>query len=374
MGSLSTYKPNKSKDYGFLDKIINQQFEVGGTLIHIHKYIGPVDQTGADDPTLQTTSASGVSELNIQDVLLIENRDRLYAKEIIDIKAGYTVTDLDFNLTQFGSTISSPQLFLNFHINNCIDRLGRKLIAGDVLEIVHRRDEVPLDTTIPFIPAYYVIQDTTKAAEGYSPTWLPHILRVKAIPMPDSQEYSEILDTPIKNGLTLEDIISNASTTASDNAAIVAQGDAQVPTKNFDNNSLYVSSTGSTGPAGQTSAASKNNLIDWPFNNDGTIPGTSIKAPTGKRFPENPMVGDFFLRTDYKPHRLFQRGENKWCARQIVWRDRPWTAADRTLEDFLEDQEITTVGPAPDETFLTRQPVSDPLPPKDEPLPPQPPE
>lgn len=374
MGSLTTYKPGKSKDYRFLDKLINQQFEAGGTLIHIHKYIGPVDQTGADDPTLTTTSASGVTELNIQDVLLIENRDRLYAKEIIDIKAGYTVTDLDFNLTQFGSTISTPQLFLNFHINNCIDRLGRKLIAGDVLEIVHRKDEVPLDTTIPFIPAYYVILDTTKAAEGYSPTWLPHILRVKAVPMPDSQEYADILDDPIKNGLTLQDIIGNGTTTQANNDAIVAQGDAQVPTKNFDNNSLYVSSTGDTGPSGAFGAANGNNLIDWPFNNDGTIPGTNVKAPTGKRFPENPMVGDFFLRTDYQPARLFQREANKWCARQIVWRNRPWTAADRTLEDFLNDTDITTVDNTPEGTFPTRQPISDPLPPKDEPYPPRPPE
>jgi hypothetical protein len=356
---LSIYKPGKSKDYRFLDKLINQQFQVSGTLIHVHKYIGPVAQGDTGDSTI--SQATDPNELTIQDVLLIENRDRNYDTNIIDLQAGYTVNDLDFNLTQFGISLNTNILFLNFHINEMIDRLGRKLIPGDVLEVVHRKEEVPLDPTVPYIPAYYVVKDTARAAEGYSPTWLAHILRVRAEPMPDSQEYSQILDTPIKNGLTLEDIISNASSTTAVNDAVVAQGDANTPTKNFDNNNLYVSGSGSTVNQPGTGSGGSG-MVDWPFNNDGTIPNTNIKAPTGTRFPENPMVGDWFLRTDYQPSRLFQREDTRWCARQIVWRDRPWTAGDRTLEDFL-DPSITTVMPD-NQSFNEREPVSNPIPDK----------
>lgn len=353
MTKLSIFKPGKSKDYRFLDKLISQQFQVGGTLIMIHKYLGPVVQGNTGDATI--SSATAPDELTIQDILLIENRDRNYDPNIIDMKASYILPDIDFNLTQFGIMLNTNVLFLNFHINDMLDRLGRKLIPGDVIEIVHRKEEVPLNTTIPYIPAYYVVKDTARAADGYSPTWLAHILRVRVEPMPDSQEYQQILDQEIKNGLTLEDIITNGGVTQTNNDAIVAQGDANVPTKNFDSNNLYITSAGNT-------LTNTGGMVDWPFNNDGTIPNTNIKAPTGTRFPDSPMIGDWFLRTDYKPARLFQKEANRWCARQIVWRNRVWTSAPRTLEDFLEDITTTKIDNTATGTFTERQPGSDPLP------------
>lgn len=352
MGKLSVFKPGKSKDYKFLDKVIKQQFDVGGTLVLIHKYIGPVAQGNTGDSTI--SSATNPNELTIQDVLLLENRDRNYDPNIIDVKASYVMPDLDFNLTAFGIMLNTNVLFLNFHINDLIDRLGRKLIPGDVLEIVHRKEEVPLNEAVPYIPAYYVVKDTARAADGYSPTWLAHILRARVEPMPDSQEYKQITSQEVKNGLTLEDIISSGSKSQAINDAVVAQGDANVPTKNFDSNNLYIASAGNN--------IKNAGMVDWPFNDDGTIPNTNIKAPTGTRFPENPMVGDWFLRTDYQPPRLFQKEDNKWCARQICWRDRVWTAAPRSLEDFLDDTKTTTIDNTPTGTFNERRPTSHPLP------------
>ena len=42
---------------------------------------------------------------------------------------------------------------------------------------------------------YYVIEDAARGSEGYSPTWFPHIWRVKCTPITDSQEFSDILGT-----------------------------------------------------------------------------------------------------------------------------------------------------------------------------------
>jgi hypothetical protein len=54
-----------------------------------------------------------------------------------------------------------------------------------------------LDTSlVKALPRYYVIQDANFASEGFSQTWLPHLWRVKATPMVNAQEYSQIINQP----------------------------------------------------------------------------------------------------------------------------------------------------------------------------------
>ena len=80
-----------------------------------------------------------------------------------------------------------------------IDFFGRKLMSGDVIELPNLRDYNPLDTSIPrALPRYYVIQDAAFASEGFSQTWLPHLWRVKATPMVNAQEFSQIINQPFE--------------------------------------------------------------------------------------------------------------------------------------------------------------------------------
>ena len=44
MPRLSIYRPEKGNDYKFFDRNINEMFQVGGTDIFLHKYIGIYDQ------------------------------------------------------------------------------------------------------------------------------------------------------------------------------------------------------------------------------------------------------------------------------------------------------------------------------------------
>jgi hypothetical protein len=39
-----------------------------------------------------------------------------------------------------------------------------------------------------------VIEEVTRAAEGFSATWYPHLYRAKCKPLVDSQEFKQILD------------------------------------------------------------------------------------------------------------------------------------------------------------------------------------
>lgn len=346
MGKLSIFKNGKSKDYRFLDRIVGQTFNVGGTIFHVHKYLGVTEQGTSG-------SVTSTSELTIQDMLFLENRDRSYEKDVIDLKGQYTINDLDFNLTQFGIVINTNVLFINFHINQMIDRLGRKLMPGDVLEIEHRKEDAVLDPDVATINAFYVVKDTARAAEGYSPTWLAHIWRVRAEPLTDSQEYKDILSQIQPNGSSLADIISTYNKSLEITAAIQAEGAENVPTRNFNSANLYINPPGTKLPS--------NNLIPWTFNGDGVPLNQNAIAAKGTRWPDAAMDGDYFLRTDYNPPRLYQRHENKWCAVEVDWRDRDWTPAHRSLEDHLDDTKITTLTSDPSSPFNERQPIHNPI-------------
>ena len=75
MPRLSLYKPEKGKDYEFLDKTITEMFTVGGTDVHVHKYLGPKNPDLAD-ATSDKPRYDAIKETNIQEMLFLENRDR----------------------------------------------------------------------------------------------------------------------------------------------------------------------------------------------------------------------------------------------------------------------------------------------------------
>jgi hypothetical protein len=196
MPRLSLYRPDKTQDYKFLDRTINEMFTVGGTDLYIHKYLGPADQGPSKDFT--QPQYNNLDPLNIQDLLFLENRDRKYAPDIFRIRGHYNVQNLDFDLSQFGLFLNNDIIFITVHYNTMIELLGRKLMVGDVLELPHLTDYHPLNETIPIgLRRYYQITDANYASEGFSQTWYPHLWRIKCEPLVDSQEFSDILEQPI---------------------------------------------------------------------------------------------------------------------------------------------------------------------------------
>jgi hypothetical protein len=112
-------------------------FTVGGIDIYIHKYLGPIvdpEQTNnPGDATLPTYDTT--NPLFIEDLLLLENRDRAYDPDVYIMRGVYRTQDVDFDLTQFGLFLNNDTLFITFHYNNMIDTFGRKLMVGDVIEV-----------------------------------------------------------------------------------------------------------------------------------------------------------------------------------------------------------------------------------------------
>lgn len=322
MPRLSLYKPEKGADYKFLDKQILEMFTVGGTDLFVHKYIGPKN-TSVEDATADQPHYDVVKETNIQDMLFMENRDRKYDDDIYTIRGIYNVQDIDFDLSQFGLFLSNDTLFMTVHINSSVETIGRKLMPGDVIELPHLKDEHALNDYTVALKRFYVIEDINRAAEGFSPTWYPHLYRIKLKQIYDSQEYKDILDLPADEhapgGDTLRDVLSTYEQEMQINDAIVAQAEADAPKAGFDVAHYYSLDSNADGGVDLKNVNADGDIQAKPSRSgyQGYLIGQE-NAPNGATFghgisfPTDAVDGDYFLRTDFLPKRLFQYDGTRW--------------------------------------------------------------
>jgi len=329
MPRLSLWNPVKTNDFNFIDRVVGEHIYAGGTGVNIHKYIGVQDTDATNDPT--RPGGSGLGETYIQDLLFLENRDRKYSKDIYELRGQYNLGDNDsFDLTQFGMFLANDQLFMNFHIESMVEAIGRKLMPGDVLELPHLRDDLLLGSD-EAINRFYVVTDGSRPAEGYDPRWWPHLWRVKLGPITDSQEYRDILGTGEEEG-DLRNLISTYADEITINDKILEQAENDVPYDPQYRNMahLYVDETVPDKPVVS-------------YAGDGGLPPNGISlVGSGESFPvSGTNNGDYFLRTDFSPNRLFQKDGTRW---RVVSTDNKnaWAAANRILTGFINNDNLVT--------------------------------
>ena len=380
MPRLSLYRPNRTRDYQYLDRLISESYTVGGVDVYLHRYLGP--ETGGEDSEFSgnfdaTQPVYDTQDpLNIQDLLLLENRDRIYAPDVYVMRAVYNTQDVDFDLTQFGLFLNNDTVFLTFHYNDMIDTLTRKIMVGDVLEFPNLKNYHPLNTTIPEpLPRYYVVQDAAFASEGFSQTWLPHLWRVKATPLANAQEYKDILKKPVATQdiwdpgnfypagsvvnygdvyyraitnvpagteitdtdkwqvyepPTQSDVFSTRTKDQEINDAILTQADVEVPLSGYDISKFYITPTTVDGQPANPTGLSTNSDVTVDGTQSGmdvtprafgytlgyltgdTVAPNGLPVTPGVNFPPDPVAGDYALRLDYKPNRLFRYDGRRW--------------------------------------------------------------
>lgn len=331
MPRLSLYKPEKGPDYRFLDKNISEMFQVGGTDVYVHKYLGPKtpEEGTADQPAYDV-----LKETNIQDLLFLENRDRVYDPDIYRMRGVYNVQDIDFNLTQFGLFLENDTVFMTLHINDSVKVLGRKIMPGDVFELPHLVDQhaLTVDDVEFSLKRFFVVEDVNRAAEGFSATWWPHLYRVKLKKISDTQEFKDILDQPAgeDTDTTIRDLISTKNRDLEINQAILDQAEADAPKSGYDTSHYYTLAVGDDGKPVLATVddsdidASEKNLdvsrrAGRPTKDgytgyllgDGLAPN-GVNFGSGIAFPNNADEGDFYLRLDFKPNRLFRYSGARW--------------------------------------------------------------
>jgi len=332
MPRLSLYKPEKGNDFKFLDRTIYEQFQVGGTDVYLHKYLGAVNPAEGESSPTKPANVAEAGELGIQDVLFMENRDRHYDPDVYVIRGIYTLQDVDFNLSQFGLFLQNDNIMVTFHLRGTYDSIGRKIMAGDVIELPHQKDEFALDDRLVALKRFYVISEVTRPASGYSQTWYPHLLRAKCAPLVDTQEFKEILDrdSGAEDGSTLRDLLSTYQKNLDVNDQIIAQAQEDVGKSGYATNQFFVIPKDEKGLVDVEDVA--NGLVDvsstaldasavlaTPDKNyyvgyltgDG-VPPNGAPYGFGIAFPGNAIPGQFYLRTDYLPNRLFRYDGKNW--------------------------------------------------------------
>jgi hypothetical protein len=372
MPRLSLYRPEKGNDYKFIDRQASEMFQVGGTDLYVHKYLGPANPSDAN-ATADQPQYDAVKETNIQDLLFLENRDRKYDPDIYRVRCVYNVADIDFNLSQFGLFIDNDTLYMTVHINDFIKTVGRKPLSGDVLEIPHLKDEFALNDVDVSLPRYYVISDVGRAAEGFSPTWYPHLYRLKLTKISDSQQYKEIFDQKIVDPVTgeetdntLRDLLSTQQKSLDINDALIAQAESDAPKSGYETQQFYtlaVDSKGnpsletvddsSTPPDASSTGVDASRITRRPKRDGyhGYLLGDGI-APNGAdfghgiTFPSNAYDGDFFLRTDFLPNRLFRFDGSRWIKYEDAVRTSmtPSTTRNNLKGTFINNNNKTGVG------------------------------
>jgi len=302
---LSLWRDGRhTNDYRFFDRSIAEFMAASGTGVLVHKYLGP--QANPDSTDLTQPANATQSELNIQDLLFLENRDRKYEPDVYKLRGCYQVTDNSFDLSQFGLFLQTGTLYMTFHLNKMIDSIGRRLMNGDVLELEHLVDYDVLDPDLPAaLKRFFVISDCTRSSEGYSPTWWPHIWRCKLNPLVDSQEYRDIINritVSEDDNRPLREIMSTYNQYSDISDTIVAQSEIELPKSGYDTTPIYHRSLDEN-TADFSVSAYLGNTIGAPNNET---------VSQGITFPENPVEGDYCLRVDFLPNRLFRYDGTRW--------------------------------------------------------------
>lgn len=299
----------------------------------VHKYLGPINPDSENASPALPVNVGNIPELGIQDLIFMENRDRSYDSNVYRLRGIYTMQDLDFNLSQFGLFLQNDTILIYFHLRSSIDAIGRKLMSGDVFELPHLKDEYALDDASVALKRFYVVEDIARPSSGFSQTWYPHLLRAKCVPLVDSQEFKEILDLPSGDGnKSLRDLISTYNKSIEINNSIISQAEIDAEPSGYDTHSFYVIPTKESGVVDVADTSNTIETVDLDkaaldasmilrspnkdiyigYMTGNGIPPNGLPFGQGNIFPSGRVIGEFFLRTDYLPNRLYQWNGKYW--------------------------------------------------------------
>ena len=357
MPRISLWKPERTNDYKYFDRNVKELIEMGGTGVYIHKYIGP--KTGGPDS----------NELTIDDVLFLENRSRRYDDTIYFLNGHYNPENADFDLTQFGLFLTNDVIFIEFHLSGMVDDIGRKLMAGDVLELPHLREFYSINEETPAFNKFFVVEDASKSATGFDPRWWPHIWRVKARVISASEEYEDILGSNGEKILTdsdgneigrtpgseghgggdgdsnLIDVLSYGNKLSDISEELKEEAECEMPwdATYFEGSHYYV-------------YFDDNNLpLIYYGTGDGAPPNGEALLGAGDTFPDDMQDGEYYLRTDFDEPSLYTKQGCKFIRVEVDMR-KCWTGQNQLLDTFIDNDQTFVNDEC--KTENVRQPLS----------------
>lgn len=322
MAKMKLWHSKKGNTYKFIDFHVKNYFNVSGTVMNIHKYEGTYD-----------TKGNFLKDIKIQDVLFMETTDRKYSENVYPLQGLYQMQDVDFEMSQYGF-FSADTLMIDFHLNEMLDRIGRKLGAGDVIEVLHLRDDA-VDNHEGGINAFYVIEEGKRTAEGYDPNWLPHVYRVRMKKLTDSREYQDIFDNEDYDDLS--NMLSQYDQFIDNNEGIVDEAETEVPNKKIYTHDDVV--------------------YDYRYDGDEVVDQQmNIEdVPKGISFPESPEENEYFIRCDYKPKKLFQFINGTWVMTDYKFMGK-WSRGHEYTDTYInnDNESVNNDKVVKEKTYITK--------------------
>jgi hypothetical protein len=141
---------------------------------------------------LQLLEENQISLDDIQDPVLMENRDRAYSKTSVCLKSTYDLIDVQSELSRFGIDLPQQYIF-TLSFAQLVKALGRPIVIGDIIEIP---GEIQYDHQLNPVRKWLEVVDTAWSTDGYTPNWKPTLFRFFAQPILPSMEHRDILGTP----------------------------------------------------------------------------------------------------------------------------------------------------------------------------------
>lgn len=335
------WKKGRHDDYKFIDGAIADQYNMGGVDMFLYCYIGPKQNTGNTDLTIPDYTGNSIDVSSIGDLIFGETPDRAYDLQAITIPAVYQVQEATPDLKIPGLFFNFNTMDITVHYNTMMQRVGRKILPGDVIELPNLRDFDVLGKDSG-LNRFYVVQDAFRTSEGYSVTWQHHIFKLRVKPLTDSPEYADIIGGGSNNFPDNPDDPNNGNGNSSgdgseqsdyDNEmaimnAIVAQADDEVPYIHFTNEHLYNDREDLYSEAREIFSGTtfpkkpSKNMFFWKE----TLPvlkeevngeWVDAKSKIGSDFPKRPKDGDFYFMSDSASvcgYSLYQyyKDEKRW--------------------------------------------------------------
>ena len=415
MPRLSLYRPERGNDYKFIDKQIYEMFTVGGTDVLVHKYIGPVDPADPNKSAGLTTIQdvlflenrdrkydSTVYYLrgvyNVQDIDFNLSQFGLFLQNdtvFMTVHINNTVETLGRKIIS-GDVIELPHLKDDHGLNNLLYSLRRFYVVEDVNRAaegfsvtwyphLYRLKLKPIVDSSEFKDILDRPLEEDKFAGDYdaTKTYYPgQIIKYNGTAYevtaettgnaPPNSNYFRQLD----ESELMRFLMSTYSKEKSINDAVIAEAEADARLSGYDTRNFYTLQVDDQGNVDLVTVDSDSTSIDDANTADAKyvnpvkdgyqgylvgdgVPPNGAPYGFGIRFPENSADGDYFLRTDYLPNRLFRFDGTRWVKYEDNVRMTMTMTDDRKTQKtgYINNREQSNFKSLHTDTFVVKNPT-----------------
>lgn len=330
--------PN-SKDSRFLDRLVREPFSIAGVTCYVWLYEGAFVQTDYKRVSggildISGTLEEGTLTMGIQDPVFGETRDRKYADKPVRLKGIYAISANELDFARFGMLLSNDIVQMEFHKNDMEALCGRRLQPGDIVELPHL-GEVGGDGN--YKTRFYEVQSLVRSPQGYDPMYVHHIVAATLEPMRDAQEFIDIMERKDKHGVEISDRLSSRDRELDNTADVQELAEQDTAITWLDATMLWVEEDQVT-------------MHQW---TDDARPPNGHPARKLSSFPSDPDDGEYVVRVDMFPNKLYRFQDGQWELKEIdrkrAWQQYNWLPSlrqymsDRTRTDDIRPWELKSI-------------------------------